>query len=131
MGSIFYSIMVIAEAFGKSNTSQVFDVEANAGNEFTPAYSIYENGELSKVALINFLDDKTGASDIVASITVPGGGVPGTVSVKSVEVSKKITTYTYQRLQVSCSGVRVGEQYHMGWPGMLFDDPLTLSLTLL
>ncbi|KDR78213.1 hypothetical protein GALMADRAFT_94783 [Galerina marginata CBS 339.88] len=80
-GAVYYAAIVLAEAFGKGNTSRIIDLWGNAGSVYTPSYAIYENNALSKVALFNYLDDKTGASDLRVTITVPAG-VPSTVRVK-------------------------------------------------
>jgi len=82
VGAVFYSAIVLAEAFGKSNTSQIIDLFANGNNQLTPAYAIYENGALSKVALINFMDDNgTGANDLEVTIQL-SSGAPQSVQVK-------------------------------------------------
>ena len=74
----------MAEAFGTTNTSQIIDLQANGNNELTPAYAIYEQGALSKVALINFMDDnQTGTSDLQVTIQV-SSGAPQSVQVKYV-----------------------------------------------
>ncbi|KAF8995399.1 hypothetical protein BDQ17DRAFT_1365778 [Cyathus striatus] len=99
VGSIFYSAMVIAEAFGKSNTSRIMDLYANEDSMYTPAYAIYENDVLSKFALFNYVDDKTGANDRIVSITIPNAGVPSSVKVKylrSESVSYKNITWAGQ-----------------------------------
>ncbi|KAI0631504.1 hypothetical protein C8Q77DRAFT_1159286 [Trametes polyzona] len=89
IGPIYYSALVVAEALGSTNTSRVKDLLPNNGNEFTPAYSIYENDQLARMVLINFLDDPTGAHDYVAMINVGGqqfgeaNAVPAQVKVKS------------------------------------------------
>jgi len=80
----------MAEVLGASNKSQVLDLNANSGNPFTPAYGIYEDGNPVRVALINFVTDSSGASDITASISIGGGitgqpnGTPTHVKVKYV-----------------------------------------------
>ena len=80
--------MVVAEALGTSNTSRVKDLFPNEGNELTPAYSIYENGNLARMVLINFMTDPSGAHDYVATINVGGqqfgeaNAVPAQVKVK-------------------------------------------------
>ena len=85
VGAIYYSAIVLAEAFGKTNTSRIIDLEANGGNVLTPAYAIYEENTLSKIALINYMDDgQTGKNDLVVTVQVPSG-VPGRVQVKYVE----------------------------------------------
>ena len=59
-------------------------MQANGNNELTPAYAIYEQGGLSKVALINFMDDnQTGVNDLQVGIQV-SSGVPESVQVKYV-----------------------------------------------
>lgn len=73
-------MIIVAEAFGMSNASQIVDTSNNGA--FTPSYAIYDNGALARVALFNFNTDPTGASDITASITVQGGAVPPQVKVK-------------------------------------------------
>jgi hypothetical protein len=78
---VYYSSLFVAEALGSSNQSQVLDLGMNNGNEFTPGYAIYENGQPARVAFINFVDDNTGASDYTASISI-GGSVPSQVKVK-------------------------------------------------
>lgn len=88
VGAIFYASLVVSEALGRSGTSQIVDLFANGGNEFTPGYAIYENGVLARVVLINFMTDPSGASDYTASLSVGGGqtgegnGTPAEVSVK-------------------------------------------------
>ncbi|KIM82064.1 glycoside hydrolase family 79 protein [Piloderma croceum F 1598] len=81
IGPIYYSALVVAETIGSSNKSQVVDLVANDGNEFTPAYAVYEDGTPSRVALINFVTDPSGASDYTATISV-GDSTPGQVQVK-------------------------------------------------
>jgi len=81
VGAIYYATIIIAEALGTTNTSQVVDLFGNNNNDFTPSYAIYENGQLSKVAIFNYVDDQTGASDSQVTLSVPAG-VPSTVQVK-------------------------------------------------
>ncbi|KAG5637249.1 hypothetical protein H0H81_005247 [Sphagnurus paluster] len=94
VGAVFYSTLIVAETFGKSNVSQIVDTSNNG--LFTPSYAIYDNGTLSKVALFNFMDDPTGAHDITGTITVAAGQVPAEVHVKyfaatSVSVKTNLT----------------------------------------
>ncbi|GLB45268.1 putative glycosyl hydrolase family 79 C-terminal beta domain [Lyophyllum shimeji] len=94
VGAVYYSVLVVAEVFGKSNVSQIVDTSNNG--PLTPSYAIYDNGALSKVALLNFMNDPSGAHDITATITVNGGQVPQEVHVKylaaeSVSVKTNIT----------------------------------------
>lgn len=81
IGPVYYSSLFVAEALGSSNRSQVLDLRMNSDNEFTPGYAIYENGQPTRVALINFVDDNSGASDYTARISV-NGTAPSQVRVK-------------------------------------------------
>lgn len=82
-GAVYYSTLVVAEAFGKSNASQIIDL--NLPSEFQPGYAIYENGVPTRVALINFVSDASGASDFNGVISFNGGTVPDHVSVRYLE----------------------------------------------
>ena len=82
IGPVYYAAVIVAEAFGSSNASQIVDLFANDNNIFTPAYGIYENGNLARVALFNYVTDPSGASTYTASISVANGAVPSQVSVK-------------------------------------------------
>lgn len=91
VGPLFYSTLVVAEALGTSNTSQVKDLLPD-GNDLTPAYAIYENGNLARMALINFMTDPSGANDVVATVNIGGqqfgeaNSVPAQAKVKWVIV---------------------------------------------
>ncbi|KAG7447455.1 glycoside hydrolase family 79 protein [Guyanagaster necrorhizus] len=88
IGPIYYSALIMAEAMGASNASQILDLNANDGNIFTPAYAIYENGNPVRVALFNYITDSSGASTYIASISIGDGesgqanGTPAQVKVK-------------------------------------------------
>jgi len=59
------------------------DLQANNNNMFSPAYGIWENGNLARVVLINFVSDSTGASDISVDLSLANGAqLPGQVQVK-------------------------------------------------
>lgn len=76
------------EILGNTGSARVVDLFANSNNEFTPSYAIYENDQLARVALFNYLDDPTGAMTYTANIQVGGGetgqppSTPQTVKVK-------------------------------------------------
>ena len=75
-----------------TNTSQIIDLGANANNDLTPAYAIYEQSILSKVALINFMDDSensTATNDLQVTVQVPSG-VPQSVQVKYVVLKRSL-----------------------------------------
>lgn len=82
VGAVYYSALIISEVFGNTNTSRIIDLFGNGGNQFTPQYAIYENDNLARVALFNYVTDPSGASDYVATIAVAGGAVPASVRVK-------------------------------------------------
>ena len=73
---------------GQSNTTQLKDMFPNDGNDQTPAYAIFENGKFSKMAMINYMTDPSGANDYSATIYVGGSGwnepngAPASVKVK-------------------------------------------------
>lgn len=73
-GSVYYPTLVIAEAFGKSNASQVVDLtplpEYDANNIYHPIYAIYENDAVARMVLFNFIDDSTGGSDLDVTIDI-------------------------------------------------------------
>lgn len=87
-GPLFYSAVFIAEAMGKTNTTQVKDMLPNDGNDLTPAYAIYENGQFARMALINYMTDPSGANDYTATVYVGGdgfgeaNGAPASIKVK-------------------------------------------------
>lgn len=93
VGPIMYSTIVLAEALGNTNTSQVLDLAANNGDVNTPSYAIYEKGTLARMVLINFMTEQNGQGAYTATITVGGGetgeanGTPTSVKVKYVPPS--------------------------------------------
>jgi hypothetical protein len=80
----------MAEALGSSNKSQVFDLQANGANQYTPGFAIYEDNNPVRLVLINFVSDSSGASDVTAAISIGGGqtgqpnATPASVQVKYV-----------------------------------------------
>jgi len=85
IGPIYYTALAMAEALGPKNQSQVSDITQNIN---TPMYAIFENGAPTKVALLNFVTDPSGASTYTAVISVGGGttgqsnATPSSVKVK-------------------------------------------------
>jgi hypothetical protein len=63
----------MAEVLGSSNKSRVIELGANGGNQFTPAYGIYEDGKDSaqRAVLLNFMTDASGKADYTATLQVP------------------------------------------------------------
>ncbi|KAI0073210.1 hypothetical protein K474DRAFT_1666888 [Panus rudis PR-1116 ss-1] len=120
LGPVFYSVLAVAETLGTSNTSQVLDLQANGNNIFTPAYAIYENGNLARVALFNYVSDNTGASDYTASISVGGGqtgegnGTPAQVKVKYLTAPSVAA-----KSNITWAGQTLGDMFHVDgrWSG--------------
>ncbi|KAF8162003.1 glycoside hydrolase family 79 protein [Pholiota molesta] len=76
VGPIYYAALVMAEAIGPSNATQVLDLQASAGNIFTPAYGVYEHGALARVLLFNYASDPSGASDLTVALTAASAARP-------------------------------------------------------
>ena len=95
----------MAEVFGKSNAGRVLQLES--GSVFTPTYAIYDGTTLSKFALFNYVNDPSGASDIVVNLSVAGSGVPQSVKVKYLSAdsvqSKTNITWAGQVRNDRCS----------------------------
>jgi hypothetical protein len=88
VGPLYYSALVMAEAMGPSNNTQVLNYGVDNLSSFTPIYGIYENGTPVRVAIMNYLDDPTGASDVSAVISISGGfTMPASVQVKYLAAS--------------------------------------------
>jgi len=79
-GAIYYALLAVAETFGSSNASQIMDL--GLPSDYRPGYAIYENGTPTRIALLNFASDDTGASDYNALISLAGATVPSQVYVK-------------------------------------------------
>lgn len=79
-GAVYYAALAVAETFGSSNQSQIVDM--NLPSEFRPGYAIYENGQPTRLAFINYASDATGASDYNAVISLGGTTVPDHVNVR-------------------------------------------------
>ncbi|KAJ7227458.1 hypothetical protein GGX14DRAFT_419682 [Mycena pura] len=102
VGAPYYAVLAVAETFGKSNKSQIIDLQTNDNNIFTPGYAIYDAGVLSRLALFNYVTDPSGLNDYTMSFAIGGGttgqanGTPAQVKVKyllapSVSVKDNIT----------------------------------------
>ncbi|OCH92578.1 glycoside hydrolase family 79 protein [Obba rivulosa] len=102
VGPIFYSTLVVAEALGMSGASRVADLALNNGNIYTPGYGVWEDDQLARLVLLNFITDSSGASDYNVSFTLGGpqfgetSQVPPNITVKylsaeSVSVKENIT----------------------------------------
>jgi hypothetical protein len=73
-------MLVVAEALGQTGTAQVVDLYPTSVAQ--PNYAIYENGKPTKLVLINYASDPSGASDYQFNWTITGQTVPQNVKVK-------------------------------------------------
>ncbi|KAJ3552241.1 hypothetical protein NM688_g4255 [Phlebia brevispora] len=106
IGPVYYSVVAVAETLGRSGKSQVVDLQANGGNIFTPGYAIYDNGNLDKVALLNYMTDPTGAASYITSVSIPGGSTPATVTVKYL-----LADSVAEKFNITWAGQTLGGQY--------------------
>ncbi|KAG8689717.1 hypothetical protein FRC11_001002 [Ceratobasidium sp. 423] len=72
-GSVYYSTLIVAELFGKSGKSRVMDLNPNNGENLTPGYAVYEDGQPTRLLFINYVDDSSGGHDIWIRIQIGGG----------------------------------------------------------
>jgi len=100
-----YSHLVVAEALGSSNKSQVVDLQLNSGSPYTPGYAIYENGTPTRVLLINFMDDN-GVGNAQYTGYVHIGGVNG--------IADTTPSTVYVRYLNAPS---VSEKFNITWAG--------------
>ncbi|KAJ4474775.1 glycoside hydrolase family 79 protein [Lentinula lateritia] len=108
VGPVFYSSLVIAEALGPSNQSQVLEVGAENQSTYTPNYVIYENGQPVRMVLINFLSDSSGSSNYTANIAI-GGGQTGQSNTTPSQVTVKYLT-----------ALSVSQKGDYSWAGQTF-----------
>lgn len=99
---MFYANLVSAEVFGTTGTARIIDLQANTQNTYTPAYAIYENNALSKLAIFNYLDDPTGANNNIVSIQFSDGAVPASVRVKYVFYKTSSLAYLIKFVDIFC-----------------------------
>ncbi|PPR05779.1 hypothetical protein CVT24_006842 [Panaeolus cyanescens] len=105
VGSIYYSTIVLAEALGTSNTSRVIDLTSST-SPYTPAYAVYEHDTLSKLVLMNYMDDlqsNTHTTSMTINVPLPSDANGGELNVKvkylsSESVNSKNITWAGQSL---------------------------------
>ena len=128
VGPVYYSALVMAEAMGAHNASQLVDLTTNVN---TPVYAIFENGVPTKVALFNFVTDPSGASTYTATISIGGGSTgqsnatPSQVQVKYVYLGLRFqqqqTNSFVKKSQIPLSRVCfITGKFHLGRPSTLF-----------
>ncbi|KAJ6590260.1 hypothetical protein B0H10DRAFT_2233745 [Mycena sp. CBHHK59/15] len=69
VGPLYHSTLVMAEAIGPSNLTQVLDLNITGSSQYTPIYGIYENRDPVRIAVFNYVDD---LSNVTAVISVTG-----------------------------------------------------------
>lgn len=109
---LFYAVLAVAETLGNSNSSQIVDLQANAGNTYTPAYAVYEGGECARLALFNFVTDPTGASTYTATFSI-GGGSTGEANATpaSVQVKYLASPSVVEKVNVTWAGQTYGPTF--------------------
>jgi len=109
---MYYAALVMSEILGRSNQSQVVELGVNDANPSTPGYAIYENGNPMKVALVNYLDDDTGAHDLNVAISIGGGetGQPASTP-SSVRVKYLLADHVTTKGNFSWAGQTLGANF--------------------
>lgn len=109
---MYYSVLAMAEILGRSNQSQVIDLNVNNGELSTPGYAIYENGVPMRVALFNYLDDTSGAHDLKVAISIGGGetGQPATTP-SSVRVKYLLAEHVTSKVNITWAGQTLGMNF--------------------
>ncbi|KAH8804201.1 glycoside hydrolase family 79 protein [Flagelloscypha sp. PMI_526] len=127
IGSMYYSALVMAEVMGMTNTTQIMDLDANNANPQTPAYVLYENGQVSKLGIFNYMDKSKGSADLTVTFAIGGSGVgaengtPATVKVKYLESNSITDTVNF-----TWAGQTLGDAY--GSDGLLKGDEVIKTI---
>ena len=81
-------MLAVAETLGSTGNAQVIDLWQNSGSLYTPGYAIYEDGNLARLAFINFMTDSSGANDYTVTFSI-GGGESGQPAATPAQVRVK------------------------------------------
>ncbi|GJE89063.1 glycoside hydrolase family 79 protein [Phanerochaete sordida] len=111
IGPIFYSILAMPEILGNSNTSRVVDLFANSNNDLTPAYAIYENDQLARVALFNYMDDGSDAMALNVAIQVGGGNGQPASTPAQVKVKYLVAPSVSEKFNITWGGQTFGGEF--------------------
>ncbi|KAK4683856.1 hypothetical protein P7C73_g6361, partial [Tremellales sp. Uapishka_1] len=122
-GSVYYSALVVAEVFGQSNVSQIVDLAVDEDNIYHPAYAIYENDAPTRLALFNFINDPTGASDLQVSVSLNGS----TLAASTVSVRYFRAPTVSEQYNITWAGQTMGESFASD--GRLYGDVETVTIT--
>jgi hypothetical protein len=133
-GSVYYSTLLIAELFGKSENSRIVDMTHTSSiatvvtpnyNEdgtsydttqsddmYHPSYLVYDGDTPSRIALFNFISDPSGASDSQVTLNFNNTAAPASVSVRYLRAPE------------------VEEQYNITWAGQTMGTSFASDGTL-
>lgn len=133
-GSVYYSTLLVAELFGKSENSRIVDIthtssipvtvttnynEDGTSNDTTqsddmyhPSYLVYDGDTPARAALFNFISDPSGASDTQVTLNFNNTAAPASVSVRYLRAPQ------------------VEEQYNITWAGQTMGTSFTSDGTL-
>jgi len=106
--ALFYAMLMVSEALGPSNASQVVDLALNSGNQFTPGYAIYENGNPTKVLLLNYMADPSGGANTVVNILIGGGTNGPNTTPANVSVRYMAADTITQKFNITWAGQGMG-----------------------
>jgi len=117
-------MLMVAEALGASNTSQVIDLDLN-NSPYTPGYAIYENGAPARVLLINYMNDGgTGTAAYTAYIHIGGQNTGfSETTPSSVTVRYLAAASVSEKYNISWAGQTMGGQFESD--GRLQGDVVT------
>jgi Glycosyl hydrolase family 79 C-terminal beta domain len=116
-------MLLVSEALGPSNASQVVDLGLNSGNQFTPGYAIYENGNPTKVLLLNYMADPSGGANTVVNILIGGGPngpntTPANVSVRYMAADTYVIFQYNRGLHISRAFfLSLTQKFNITWAG--------------
>lgn len=108
-----YSMLMVAEALGGSNTSQVLDLNLNDNSDVTPGYVIYENGQPQRVVIINYMNDGgSGAAAYTAFIHVGGVGGLADTTPTTVTVRYMAAPSVTEKQNITWANQTMGQQFN-------------------
>ncbi|KAF7325829.1 Glyco-hydro-79C domain-containing protein [Mycena kentingensis (nom. inval.)] len=96
VGPMYYSALVVAEAIGNTNATQVQYLALPGNSDSTPIYGLWENGVPKRVAIINYVDDPSGANTLNAVISIAGTTLPSSVKVKFLSADSVVQKGNYK-----------------------------------
>ena len=117
---MYYSALLVAEALGPTNTSQVVDYYRDRDNDHHPVYLIYENGVPARVVLFNYLSDANGGGDYTATISIDNAALDH-VYVRYLSADSIVDQYNIKWANQSTAGMMASD-------GRLYGDVMTYSV---